>query len=129
MTVPENAALVVPDATDATWAKIRFGPDGWGRLAPVLPKIGDEPVLVVIYNAIRDAVRSADLDPAIALDLISSGIPAVRAELIVSSVLKFAADQLAGSYCPVPERPARLARVRDLAAACWRRPNQARIDS
>ena len=114
--VPENAVLVVPDATDATWAKIRFGPGGWDRLAPVLPKIGDEPVLVVIYNAIRDAVRSADLDPAAALELIGNGIPAVRAELILSSVLTFAADQLAGAYCPVAERPARLARVRDLAS-------------
>ena len=63
MTVPDSAVLVVPDATDATWAKIRFGPGGWDRLAAVLPKIGDEPVLVVIYNAIRDAVRSADLAP------------------------------------------------------------------
>ena len=90
-------------------------PGGWDRLAPVLPMINDEPVLVVIYNAIRDAVRSADLDPAAALDLISNGIPTVRAELIVSSVLKFAADQLAGAYCTVAERPARLARVRDLA--------------
>ena len=57
LTVPGSAVLVVPDATDATWAKIRFGPDGWARVAPVLPSITDEPVLVVIYNAIRDAVR------------------------------------------------------------------------
>ena len=115
VTVPDSAALVVPDATDAAWAKIRFGPGGWDRLAAVLPRIGDEPVLVVIYNAIRDAVRSADLDPATALDLINDGIPAVRAELIVSSVLTFAADQLAGAYCPVAERSSRLVRVRDLA--------------
>ena len=61
--------LVVPDGTDATWAKIRFGPDGWSRVAEVLPMITDEPVLVVIGNAIRDAVRDAELDPALALDL------------------------------------------------------------
>ena len=59
---PADSALVVPDVTDATWAKIRFGPDGWDGWLPVLPMITDEPVLVVIYNAIRDAVRSADLD-------------------------------------------------------------------
>ena len=33
---------------------------------------------------------------------------------IATSVLRFATDQLAGAYCPVPERPARLARVRDV---------------
>ena len=70
--VPQDSTLVIPDLTDATWAKIRFGPDGWQRVASVLGSITDEPALVVIYNAVRDAVRDAQLAPAVALDLLGT---------------------------------------------------------
>ena len=99
--VPDGTRWVLPDSTDATWAKIRFGPDGWSRLAEVLPMITDEPARVVIDNAIRDAVRDAELDPATAFDLILAGGRAAPTDLFVSAMLGFAADQLAGPYCPV----------------------------
>ncbi len=115
--LPARTQLVVPDATDATWAKIRFGPDGWTRLATLLPMITDEPALVVIDNAIRDAVRDAELDPAAALDLLVAGVVTAPADLLVSVMLSFAADQLAGAYCPLPLRTPRLARVADVGPA------------
>jgi aminopeptidase N len=111
VTVPDDAVLVVPDATDATWAKIRFGEHGWSRVAEVLPRVVDQPVLVVIYNAIRDAVREATLDPAEALDLVCRGIPCQDSDVVTGQLLAFAIDQLAGAYCPVADRPSRLARV------------------
>ena len=110
----------MPDGTDAAWAKIRFGPDGWTRLASVLPRITDEPVLVVVANAIRDAVRDAELAPPVALDLILAAVPGVADETIVDALLRFAADQLAGPYAPPAERPARLARVAQTAETLLR---------
>ena len=106
---------MIPDVTDSTWAKIRFGPDGWQRVASVLGSITDEPALVVIHNAVRDAVRDAQLAPAEALDLLGTGLPPTRSEVIMTQLLSFAANQLAGPYSPVGERPARLARVHNLA--------------
>ena len=120
LVVPPGSNLLVPDGTDATWAKIRFGPDGWARLEPLLPMITDVPVLVVISNAIRDAVRDADLAPAAALDLILAGVARVADEAIVDALLGFAADQLAGPYAPVAERSARLARVSETAETLLR---------
>ena len=120
LTVPPDSGLLVPDGTDATWAKIRFGPDGWTRLTAVLPRITDEPVLVVVANAIRDAVRDSELAPTAALDLILATVPGVADETIVDALLRFAADQLAGPYAPVAERPARLARVAQTAEALLR---------
>ena len=116
LAIPPDAVLVVPDGTDTAWAKIRFGPDGWARLGSVLPRIADEPVLVVVSNAIRDAVRDAELAPAAALDLIVTGMAEVRSNIIVDALFRFAADQLAGPYAPVAERAARLARVAETAA-------------
>jgi aminopeptidase N len=111
LSVPPESRLLVPDGTDATWAKIRFGPDGWRRLAAVLPSIADEPVLVVISNAIRDAVRDAELAPSAALHLILAGMAGVAAETVVDAMFRFAVDQLAGPYAPVAERAVRMAQV------------------
>jgi aminopeptidase N len=109
--VPDDAVLLVPDATDATWAKVRFGEQGWSRVAEVLPKVAEPPVLVVIYNAIRDAVRDATLDPADALDLICRGVPSQDSDVVTDRLMAFAMDQLSGAYSPVADRPSRLARV------------------
>ena len=125
LTVPSDSALVIPDVTDSTWAKIRFGHEGWRRLAPVLGSITDEPASVVIHNAVRDAVRDAQLAPAEALDLLGASLPSTRSEVIVTQLLAFAADQLAGPYSPVGERPARLARVHDLATMIMDRSESA----
>jgi len=115
ITVPADALLVVPDLHDDTWAKIRFGPDGWSRVAEALPRIIDEQPAVVIYNAIRDSVRDAALSPVRALDMVCAGLRSCRSDVILTSVTGFAQDQLAGAYCPVGERSERLERVHRMA--------------
>jgi len=111
------AVLVTPDATDVAWAKVRFGPDGWERVAAALPTLQDETASVAIWNAVRDAVRDADLDPRAALDLVATSLPQQRSEVVWDSVLAFARTQLAGVYAPVGERAGLAARVREVA---WR---------
>ena len=115
ITVSADALLVIPDLHDDTWAKIRFGPDGWSRVAAALPAMTDEQAVVVIYNAIRNAVRDAALAPARALGLICAGLRSCRSDVIFASLGTFAQDQLAGAYCPVAERSERVAQVHDLA--------------
>ncbi|SDR96963.1 Membrane alanyl aminopeptidase Metallo peptidase. MEROPS family M01 [Friedmanniella luteola] len=114
--VPDGTVLVVPDGTDATWARVRFGADGWSDVAAVLPTVEDEAVLVVVHNAVRDAVRDATLDPAVALDLVTASLAGVQPEVLVTVVLG-ATSALAGPYSPVAERPERLARLHALALA------------
>jgi aminopeptidase N len=115
ITVPADALLVVPDLHDDTWAKIRFGPDGWSRVAEVLPGIIDEQPAVVIYNAIRDSVRDAVLSPVRALDMVCAGLRSCRSDVTLASLAGYAQDQLAGAYCPVAERSERVERVHRLA--------------
>ncbi len=115
VTVPATAVLVVPDREDATWAKVRFGPDGWAQVATVLPTLSDEPVLVVVHNALRDAVRDATLAPATALDLLCGSLAGVRSEVLLSVQLDYAAQTLAGPFSPVDERAARRERVHQVA--------------
>jgi aminopeptidase N len=108
---PGDAVLVVPDGTDAAWAKIRFGPDGWTRLGPVLPEVRDERVQVVVVNAVKDAVRDAELDPAVALDLLLTTVGRWSEENLVEATVRFAIDGLTGPYAPAAQRAERRARV------------------
>ncbi len=114
--VPASVALVVPDGADTTWARVRFGAQGWSDVAAVLPALREEPVLVVVHNAVRDAVRDATLAPAVALDLVTGSLHRVESEVLVTAVLE-AARVLAGPYSPVAARPVRLARLHALALA------------
>ena len=108
---PEGTVLVLPDAGDATWAKVRFGPDGWAAVAAALPALREEPALVVVYNALRDGVRDGELDGGVALDLLCASLPDQPSEVLVGVLLGFAGQVLAGPFSPVAERPAGLARV------------------
>ena len=113
--VATPAVLVTPDATDLAWAKLRFGPDGWERVLTALPALRDDTAAVPVWNAVRDAVRDATLDPAFALEIVEAALPSAQLDVVVASVLGFALDQLAGAYAPVDERAARADRVRRVA--------------
>ncbi len=112
-----RSALLVPDAGDDTWAKIRFGEDAWTLLPSVLSGRPPAATRVVVYNAIRDAVRDAELDPATALDVVCSSIAGEPADVVVGAMLRFARESLAGRYAPAAARAARLASVHATARA------------
>jgi aminopeptidase N len=109
------AVLVTPDATDLAWAKLRFGPDGWQRVLAALPGLRDDTASVPVWNALRDAVRDATLDPGLALRIVEAALPTTSADIVLASVQGFALDQLAGAYAPSSERAGRADRVRRVA--------------
>ena len=100
-----RSALVVPDAGDDTWAKIRFGRDAaWSLVPAVLAGQPPAPTRVVIFNAIRDAVRDAELEPSRALEIVCASMTSEPADVVVSSMLRFARDSLAGHYADPADR-------------------------
>jgi aminopeptidase N len=119
--VPVNLAergaadLVVVDSTDDTWAKVRFGDTSWATVGQQLCTIEAAATRVVIYNAIRDAVRDAELDPAVALQLLLNSSHTEPHDLIVAEVLRFATDFLAGPYAPVDRRAELRGQIYDTA--------------
>jgi aminopeptidase N len=115
--VPAETILLIPDASDETWAKIRFGAGGWRAVDAVLSKISDPTPRVVIYNSIRDAVRDAELSTAEALDLICSHIVKESSDVVLKAMLQFAQDQLAGSFASPDTRTVRRRRISRAARA------------
>ncbi|MFL6163059.1 MAG: aminopeptidase N [Jatrophihabitantaceae bacterium] len=116
LTLPASTdlRLVVADGQDDTWAKIRFG-DDWAAVAGLLPRLADNGTRVVVYNAIRDAVRDSDLAPDAALDILLPALAAEPIELVLAQLFQFATRQLAGVYAAPSRRPARRERICALA--------------
>jgi aminopeptidase N len=87
------------------------------RVLTALLGLTDDTAAVPVWNAVRDAVRDATLDPAEALGIVEAALPTAPADIVVFSVLGFALDQLAGAYAPVADRADRAGRVRRVAWA------------
>jgi aminopeptidase N len=110
----DELRLIVADGEDETWAKVRFGGQ-WAAVAELLPQLPESTTRVVVYNAIRDAVRDSDLAPDAALDILLAALAAEPLELVLAELFKFATGQLAGVYAPPERRPARRAAICALA--------------
>jgi aminopeptidase N len=111
--------LVLPDAGDDTWARIR--PDRAVPQWPDLSGIEDPVARVVLWNSIRDQVRSAELDPGIGLNVVTDSLPKEPDDLITAAILDWARGVLAGPYSRPDQRPLRMARLAATAAAILQR--------
>ncbi|NNG18389.1 aminopeptidase N [Naumannella sp. ID2617S] len=110
-TLPEG--FWVPDAGDSTWARIR--PSAPVEQWPPLARISDSAIRVVLWNSIRDQVRNAELDPAVALRVVCEQLLDEPDEVVVTAVLTWAHGVLAGPYAAPADRPGRLHRLAVLA--------------
>jgi aminopeptidase N len=104
-------AVVLPDAHDETWAKLVL-PDGdWRGMPTVLPGLADPRSRVAVWNALRLAVADAELDPARAVDLVITVLPAEPDDAVLAVVGRWARRDLAGCYLPDDRRGAVLDRL------------------
>src|SRR5690606_29500225 len=108
------AGFVVPDAHGDTWARIR--PDRPVPQWPNLSRIKHPVTRVVLWNSIRDQVRSAELDAAIALDVLEAALPDEPDDLITRAILDWGHGVLAGPYSRAGQRTERLHRIAATAA-------------
>ncbi|MCU1655389.1 MAG: aminopeptidase, partial [Pseudonocardiales bacterium] len=110
-----DAALVLPDAGDDTWAKIWLPERSWPAMANMLGQIADPLSRAVIWNALRVAVTDADLDPAVAVEIPVRALLDEPNDTVVSTVLRWSTDVLIGRYLPDDVRGRALARLADTA--------------
>ncbi len=98
-----DAAVIVPDADDDTWAKIRLDATSLPNLPEVLPKIADGTTRAVIWNSIRDATAHAEFDPRQALDLFCTAIQPEDSDIAVGSLVRWLEERVLGGYLPDDE--------------------------
>jgi aminopeptidase N len=98
-----DVAVVVPDAGDDSWAKIRFGA-GFSGIGSILPSLSSATERVVVYNSVKDAVRDAELDPLQALGIVLAAAGTELEDFVVAELFHFATTVLAGTFAPVAQR-------------------------
>lgn len=103
----------VPDAGDASWARIR--PSAPVEQWPPLSAIADPMSRVVLWNSLRDQVRAAEVDPAAALDVVTGQLADEPDDVVVTAILAWAHGVLAGPYAAPADRGTRLHRLAELA--------------
>jgi aminopeptidase N len=108
-----SAELIVPDAADETWARIR--PDRPVEEWPGISKLADPVTRVVLWNSIRDQVRSTELDPALALSTLCDQLPNEPEDIIARALLDWGQNVLAGPYSLPGQRMERLCHLADAA--------------
>jgi aminopeptidase N len=110
-----GSALLVPDADDVTWARIRLGAS-WPEVTTLMPTIAQAATRVVVINAVRDAVRSAEIDPEQAMRGLLEVARDDAEDVVVGSVLRFCTEALAATYTPVDRRASQVALVHRTAS-------------
>jgi len=106
-----SVAVVIPDAGDDSWAKIRLDEQSLANLPSVLPKIEDGVTRAVVLNSLRDAVADAELDPRLGFDVLLGLLPTEESDIAVGTMLNWAGVQLLGVYLPYEPNRGRLADV------------------
>ncbi|GAA1131174.1 aminopeptidase N [Kribbella jejuensis] len=106
-----SLAVVIPDAGDDSWAKIRLDADSLANLAGLLPKITDGVTRAVVLNSVRDAVADAELDPKVGFDVVLGMLPTETSDIAVGTLLNWSASTLLGVYLPYEPYRGQLADV------------------
>ena len=106
-----SLAVVIPDAGDDSWAKIRLDAVSLENLAALLPKIDDGVTRAVILNSVRDAVADAELDPKVGFDVVLGMLPTETSDIAVGTLLNWSGTHLLGVYLPYEPYRGQLADV------------------
>ncbi|HEX2355110.1 MAG TPA: aminopeptidase N [Micromonosporaceae bacterium] len=108
------ADLLLLNDRDLTFAKVRLDDASRAGVPAVLPVLADPLARALVWGAVIDAVRDAQLPAADLVALVGSALPAETSPIVVENVLATARD-LADRYLPPADRADGLAR---LAEAC-----------
>ncbi|MEU8222400.1 aminopeptidase N [Kribbella sp. NPDC048915] len=106
-----SLAVVIPDARDDSWAKIRLDADSLANLVHLLPKIEDGVTRAVVLNGVRDAVADAEVDPQVGFDVVLAMLPTETSDIAVGTLLNWSNTHLLGVYLPYEPYRGQLAAV------------------
>jgi aminopeptidase N len=110
-----GAAVVVPNAGNETFARLRLDPPSWSALCHDLACVADDSTRAVVWATAIDLVRCGELAPEDFLGLVTRHAPRERSVAIVDSVLAWARRNLLAHHLAPEAVPDAVAQV---AAAC-----------
>ncbi|MDX2529886.1 aminopeptidase N [Streptomyces europaeiscabiei] len=119
--IGKRPALLLLNDGDLTYAKIRFDPDSFAAVTDHLCGLPDPLTRAVVWNALRDAVRDAELPPTAYLEAARTHLPRESDLAIVQGVLTFATTQVADRFLTPEQRASGLSTIGSLCRDLIRR--------
>ncbi len=110
-------AVLVPNASDLTWAGVVLDDASLAALPGGLARIPEGPARVVVWSALVDAVSQSDLDPRRVLDLIETEWVAETSAPLLERLAVTAIRRFVPEFLVEPEHDAAWGRLAGAAAA------------
>jgi aminopeptidase N len=103
--------VLLPDAADESWVKIALPESTWQAMPRLLPHVADARSRVAVWNALQLAAADAELDPSVAVDVVTGALPAEGDDAMIGTVARWAVHTLSGRYLDTERRRAAMARI------------------
>jgi aminopeptidase N len=118
--LPEPAVLV-PNAGDLTWARVRLSDQTVAALPAQLPLVPDAQARAVVWSSVIDGVHGATVSPGGFLDVFDAAWPAETNASMLTRVAAYAEHRIVPFFVPREGQAAALSRLAAAASALLER--------
>ncbi|HET7398794.1 MAG TPA: aminopeptidase N [Intrasporangium sp.] len=99
-------ALVLPNASDLTWARVRLSAETVALLPEQLPLVPDPQARAVVWAALLDGVSTAEVSPDAFVGVVTAAWPRETNSSILTRVAAYAEHRVIPFFVPRAEQPA-----------------------
>ena len=111
-----RAALVVPNASDLTWATVALDPDTLAAVPQGLAQVPDAQARAVLWAALVDGVCLAKVDPRLVVETFGRAWPREDNESVLNRIATAVLGRLVTTFLPPAEQPGAKAVIAAAAA-------------
>ncbi|TQM64302.1 aminopeptidase N [Humibacillus xanthopallidus] len=104
-------AVVVPNASDLTWARVRLSDRTLTALPSQLALVPDQQARAVVWSALIDGVHGATVSPDAFLDVVEAAWPHETNSSILTRVSAYSEHRIVPYFVPRPGQATALARL------------------
>ncbi|HET7801759.1 MAG TPA: aminopeptidase N [Humibacillus xanthopallidus] len=108
--VPQPA-VVVPNASDLTWARVQLSDSTLAALPGQLPLVPDQQARAVVWSALIDGVHGATVSPDAFLDVVEAAWPKETNSSILTRVSAYSEHRIVPYFVPRASQADSLARL------------------
>ncbi|WP_256793494.1 aminopeptidase N [Terrabacter sp. Ter38] len=121
--------VVVPNASDLTWARVRLSDATVAALPSQLGQIPDEQARAVVWSALIDGVHGATVSPQAFLDVFDAAWPLETNSSILTRVAAYAEHRMVPYFVPRELQEAAMARLNRAAVGLLERATAGTTES